>query len=106
MKSTVICMIATFSLTLGGAALAADMPAFAKNKCGVCHAIDKKLVGPSYNDISAKYKGNAGAVDAIIANVTKGGAFGWKIGKMPPKGAGASDAEIKEMANYIVSLAK
>jgi cytochrome c len=106
MKSIISCTIITFSLTIAGSAFAADMPPFAKAKCGVCHTVEKKLVGPSYNDISAKYKGNPDAVNKIVASVTKGGDFGWKLGKMPPKGAGANDAEIKTMAEYIVSLAK
>ncbi len=91
---------------VAGSALAVDMPASGKAKCGACHAVDKKLVGPAYNDVSAKYKGNKDAVSTMIANVTKGGAFGWKLGVMPPKGMGATDAEIKEMAEFIAGLAK
>ena len=42
----------------------------------------------------------------LAANITKGGAFGWKITNMPPRGMGANDAEIKAMAEYIAGLAK
>ncbi len=91
---------------VAGSALAADMPAEGKAKCGACHAIDKKVVGPAFNDIAAKYKGDKDAVSKMIANITKGGEFGYKLGKMPPKGLGANDAEIKIMAEFIAGLAK
>lgn len=106
MKFGILSMIATVSLFIAGSTLAADMPAFGKAKCGTCHAIDKKVIGPSYNEIAAKYKGNADAVAKLTANITSGGAFGWKMGKMPPKGIGANEAEIKAMSEYIAGLAK
>jgi len=106
MKSVIVNMVAAATLVVAGSAMAADMPAVGKAKCGACHAIDKKLVGPSFNDISAKYKGDADGVSKMVANITKGGAFGWKIGVMIPKGMGATDVEIKSMAEYIAGLAK
>ena len=106
MKSIISCVIVAASITLAGSAFAADLPSFAKAKCGTCHAVDKKVVGPAYKDISAKYKGDKDAVSKMVANITKGGAFGWKLSAMPPKGLGASDAEIKTMAEYIAGLAQ
>ncbi len=101
-------MVATAYLVIAGPALAVDMPAVGKAKCGACHAVDKKLVGPSYIDVSAKYKGDKDAAGKIIANVTKGGMFGWKLGNqsMPPRGLAASDADIKTMAEFIIGLSK
>ncbi|NNM79694.1 MAG: c-type cytochrome [Gallionella sp.] len=106
MKSSIWGMITIASLIVAGTALAADMPAAGKAKCGVCHAVDKKSVGPSYMDISAKYKNDKDAASKIAASTTQGGSFGWKIGTMPPKGMGASDADIKLMSEYIAGLAK
>jgi len=106
MKSVITGMFVAASLMVAGTALAADMPAAGKAKCGACHEVDKKKMGPSYTDIAAKYKGDKDAVSKLEANITKGGAFDWKMGKMPPKGMGASDADIKAMAEYIASLAK
>jgi cytochrome c len=106
MKSIITCMIAATSLVFSGALMAAGMPATAKSKCMMCHALDKKVVGPSFMDISKKYKGDPGAVAKLAANITKGGAFGWKMTNMPPRGMGANDAEIKAMAEYIAGLAK
>jgi cytochrome c len=106
MKSTILGMIAIASLVIAGSSLAAAMPAAGKAKCGTCHAVDKKVIGPSYMDISAKYKGEKDAAAKIAANVTKGGSFGWKMGVMPSKGMAANDAEIKSMSEYIAGLAK
>ena len=99
-------MVATAGLIIAGSALAADMPATGKAKCGACHAVDKKVVGPAFTDVAAKYKGDHEAVSKITASITKGGEFGWKLGKMPAKGMGADDAQIKEMAEFIAGLAK
>lgn len=106
MKSNILSMVAMVGLVIAGSSLAADMPAAGKAKCGTCHAIDKKVIGPSYMDISAKYKGDKDAAAKIAANVTKGGSFGWKMGVMPSKGMAANDAEIKSMSEYIAGLAK
>jgi cytochrome c len=103
MKSIVTGM-AVASLLLAGNALAVDMPKEGKAKCGACHAIDKKVIGPAWKDVAAKYAGKADAEQTLIANITKGGAFGWKLGMMPPKGAGAKDDEIKSLAKFIVEL--
>ena len=106
MKSLISCVIVKASLTLAGSTFAADLPAFAKAKCGTCHALDKKIIGPAYKDIGAKYKGDKDAASKMAANITKGGAFGWKLGAMPPKGLGASETEIKTMAEFIAGLAQ
>ncbi|MFA6970258.1 MAG: c-type cytochrome [Gallionella sp.] len=104
MKSIIVSMTVAAGLMVAGSAMAVDMPAVGKAKCGACHAIDKKVVGPSWNDVAKKYAGDKDAESKIAANVTKGGAFGWKFGTMPPKGMGASDAEIKELSKFIVGL--
>jgi cytochrome c len=104
MKSIILSMVAATGLIVAGASLAADMPAAAKAKCGACHTLDKKGVGPSYMDIAAKYKGDPEAASKIAAGTTKGGALGWKMGAMPPKGLGATDDEIKAIAAYIAGL--
>ncbi|MEW5903244.1 MAG: c-type cytochrome [Pseudomonadota bacterium] len=92
------------SLLIAGNASAADMPKEGKAKCGACHAVEKKIVGPSFMDVAAKYAGKADAEKTLVANITKGGAFGWKFGSMPPKGAGAKPEEIELMAKYILTL--
>ena len=81
--------------------------AAAKSKCFACHAIDRKILGPAWQDVATKYKGDRDAANKIASNITKGGMFGWNTGlKMPPKGLGANDAEIKSFAEFIAGLAK
>ena len=104
MKSIFISMTIAAGLMAGGSAMATDMPAAGKTRCGACHAIDKKMVGPAWNDVAKKYKGDPNAASKIAANITKGGEFGWKMSKMPPKGMGATDAEIKSLAEFIAGL--
>ena len=102
MKSIIVGVVA--GVMLAGNAMAVDMPADGKAKCGACHAIDVKKIGPSWKDIAAKYAGKADAEAIIAANITKGGAFGWKMGNMPPKGMGASEAQIQSLAKFIAGL--
>lgn len=103
MKSIVAGM-AVAGLLVAGNALAVDMPKEGKTKCGACHAIDRKMVGPAFKDVAAKYAGKADAEKTLIANITKGGAFGWKSGTMPARGLGAKDDEIQSLAKFILSL--
>ncbi|MGC2167316.1 MAG: c-type cytochrome [Gallionella sp.] len=106
MKAMMVSMVAVASIAFAGAAMAADMPAAGKTKCGACHALDKKGMGPSFKDIAAKYKGDKDAVGKMESAIAKGGAFGWNFPMaMPPKGMGATDDEIKAMAEYIAGLA-
>lgn len=106
MKSTILSMAAA-GLIMSGAAMAVDMPAVAKAKCGACHAIDKKVIGPAWMDVSKKYKGDAEASSKIVMSVISGGTFGWKTGtKMPARGLGANDAEIQNLAKFIAGLAE
>lgn len=104
MKQIFINMTVAAALMVAGSAMATDMPAVGKAKCGACHAIDKKVVGPAWIDVAKKYKGDANAASKIAANITKGGEFGWKMGKMLPKGMGATDAEIKSLSEFIAGL--
>lgn len=106
MKSSILSAVATASLVISGISLAVDMPAAGIKKCRTCHTIDSTGIAPSFMDISAKYKGDNDAVSKISASITNGGSFGWKKGKMPARGLGANDDEIKSMAEFIAGLAK
>lgn len=106
MNKLILSMTAASALTFAASAMAVDMPADGKAKCGACHAIDKKIVGPAWMEVSKKYKGDKDAASKIAANISKGGAFGWNMGKMPAKGLGATDAQIKSLSEFIAGLAK
>ncbi|MGA0608799.1 c-type cytochrome [Caldimonas sp. KR1-144] len=86
-------------------------PAFAnlelaqKKNCMACHAVDKKLVGPSYKDVAAKYAGQKDAVDKLSQKVIKGGSGVW--GQVPmPANAQVSEAEAKTLVTWILGGAK
>ena len=76
-----------------------------KNGCTACHAIDKKLIGPAYVDVAAKYKGDAGAAAKLAEKVKKGGSGVWGQVPMPPNPQ-VSDADLKTMITYILALKK
>jgi cytochrome c len=97
--------------TLIATSLLVSAPAFAskeiatKNACMGCHAVDKKLVGPAYKDIAAKYKGQADAVDKLVKKVKAGGSGVW--GPVPmPANAGISEADTKTVVQWILDGAK
>lgn len=79
-------------------ALADQALATAKN-CMACHAVDKKLVGPSFKDITKKYAGDASAADKLAAKIIKGGSGVW--GPVPmPANPQVSEADAKKLAAW------
>ena len=98
--------LAGLSLLATGTVQAQDGKALLqKSGCTACHAEDKKLVGPAYKDVAAKYKGDAGAAAKLAEKVKKGGQGVWGQVPMPPNTA-VSDADIKTLVAYILSLKK
>jgi cytochrome c len=88
------------SLVSGSALASADL-AKAKN-CLACHAADKKLVGPSYKDIAAKYAKDKDAVAKLAKKIREGGVGVW--GQIPmPANPQVSDAEAKTLATWIMA---
>jgi cytochrome c len=86
---------------LSAPALADQALATAKN-CMACHAVDKKLVGPSYKDVAAKYAGQKDAADKLAGKIMKGGSGVW--GPVPmPANPQVSDAEAKKLAAWVLS---
>ena len=80
-----------------------------KNACTGCHAVDKKLVGPAYNNGVKKYAGQKDAVAVLSDSIRKGGAGKW--GPMPvpmpmPAQPGLSDADVKTLATWILGSAR
>lgn len=83
-------------------------PAFAnaelaqKKNCMACHAVDKKLVGPSYKDVAAKYAGQNDAAATLATKVRKGGVGAW--GQIPmPANPQVSEAEAKQLVDWILT---
>jgi cytochrome c len=113
------------SASLASVAMAEEMPALAKKAgCTACHAIDKKIVGPPWMEVSKKYKGasemtatltdgtvaKGKPIDVLQEKVHKGGKGNWTAithgVPMPPYSPRVSDADIKTLVEFVLSLAK
>ena len=81
----------------------ANMDMAKKNACMACHAVDKKIVGPAFKDIAAKYAGDKTAVDRLAAKIQKGGAGVW--GPLPmPANTQVNEAEAKKLATWVLTI--
>jgi cytochrome c len=99
LAATAVATAATFAAT---PALASEDLAKAK-ACTACHAVDRKLVGPAYKDVAAKYKGDKGAEAKLVEKVKKGGVGVWGQVPMPPN-ANVKDEEAKTLVKWILGL--
>jgi cytochrome c5 len=77
-----------------------------KDGCAACHSVDKKIVGPSYQDVAAKYRGDKDALAKLVQKVKAGGSGVWGDVPMPPNAQIASDADIKALVSWILTLKK
>lgn len=102
MKKTLIATLAAMaSLMLATPALA-DLKLATEKNCMACHAVDKKLVGPSYKDVAAKYAGQKDAADKLASKIIKGGSGVW--GAIPmPANAQVNAAEAKTLASWVLT---
>jgi cytochrome c len=69
--------------------------------CMACHALDKKVVGPSYKDVATKYKGDAKAEAKLVKKVMEGGSGVWGAAFMPPN-ASLKDDEAKLLVKWVL----
>lgn len=95
--------VGVFAFLYSGIA-AADLELAKKSGCLACHSIDKKVVGPAWKDVAAKYKGNAGAKAALLDKVKKGGKGNWGPTPMPPYSPRVTDADIEKLVDFVLSL--
>lgn len=102
MKLSLVALVAG-ALVAGGAAAATPQELLTKSGCMACHQVDKKVVGPSYKDVSKKYKGDAGAAAKLADKVKKGGSGVWGQVPMPPNAA-VKDDDVKAMIQHILTL--
>ena len=89
-------------LTIGAPAFASQQLAKDKN-CLACHAADKKLVGPSYKDIAAKYKADKNAQAVLVKKVRDGGVGVW--GQIPmPANPQVNEQEAQALVKWVLSM--
>ena len=74
-----------------------------KKNCMACHAMDKKLIGPAYKDVAAKYAGQKDAADKLAQKIQKGGSGVWGAVPMPAN-TQVNDAEAKELAAWVLTV--
>lgn len=101
MKRVIMAMAASAALVAAGGVLADEKLAQA-NGCMTCHQIDKKVLGPSFKEIAAKYKADKGAEAALAAKVKAGGKGVWGEMIMPPN-AHVKDDDIKAIVKWIMA---
>jgi|ERR1043166_4672119 cytochrome c len=91
-------LLAIAGAVVSGWVNAADSAAdLLKSKgCLNCHATDQKKIGPAYKDVAAKYKDDKGAESKLVTAL--------KEGKGHPVKIAASDAELKSLVQYVLSL--
>jgi cytochrome c len=99
-------------LSAAAALTSVQTPAFANaalataKNCMACHAVDKKMVGPSYKDVAAKYAGNKDAAAMLAEKIQKGSTPGkgnW--GAIPmPANPQVSAAEAATLSAWVLSV--
>ncbi len=96
-------VVAAAAIGLFATAPAFASPELAKAKnCLACHTVDKKLVGPAYKEVAAKYAGQKDAADMLAAKIQKGGTGVWGKVPMPPNPQ-VNAEEAKTLATWVLS---
>jgi len=100
MKAALVALVSAGALMAGQVHASEDL---AKSKgCLACHAVDKKLVGPGYKEVAAKYKGDKTAADKLAAKIKAGGSGVWGQVPMPPNNVTPDEA--KKLAAWVLSI--
>jgi cytochrome c len=102
-KTLVACLFVSAGLLVSAGNALAQEALAKKYNCLACHAVDKKVVGPAYKDVAAKYKGDAGAEARLVAKVKNGGSGVWGPIPMPPNSS-VPDADVKALVKWVLSL--
>ena len=98
-----LAIIAAAAVLLAGQASASEALA-QKSGCLACHGVDKKVLGPAFKDVGAKYKGDKGAEAKLVAKVKAGGSGVWGPMPMPANSPQVKDEDIKSIVHWVLSL--
>lgn len=103
MKALFAIPAACAALLLPAAGMAQDASKLAQEKaCLACHSVDKKVVGPSYKDVAAKYRTDKTAEAKLVKKVREGGSGVWGQVPMPPN-PGVNEKEAQTLVKWILS---
>lgn len=94
-------LLAALGLASAAPALA-DLALATSKNCMSCHAVERRILGPSFKEVAAKYKDNKGAADMLATKIIKGGSGVW--GQVPmPANNQVSEADAKKLAAWVLS---
>ncbi|MCZ8236713.1 MAG: c-type cytochrome [Inhella sp.] len=99
---TTLLSLAAASLSTFSAPAWADMALAQKKNCMACHAVDRKIVGPSFKEVATKYAKDKKAEALLAEKIVKGGKGVWGEMAMPPN-ANLSPAEAKALAKWVLA---
>ena len=99
-KSLIALSVAIGAVVASPAFASADLAQ--KKNCLACHSVDKKVIGPSYKEVAAKYAGQKDAADKLAQKITKGGSGVWGAVPMPANPQ-VSEAEAKQLAAWVLT---
>ena len=94
--------VAILALALAATGAYANQELAQKKNCMACHALDKKVVGPAYKDVAAKYAKDKDAVKKLSEKIIKGGSGVWGPVPMPPNAV--SPAEAETLAKWVLTV--
>ncbi len=98
-------LLAAIAMASLSAPALANLALAQKNACVACHAVDKKLLGPAYQEVAKKYAGQKDAENTLAESIRKGGTGKW--GQIPmPAQPNLSEADAKALARWILDGAK
>jgi cytochrome c len=109
MMSRWLCVTAAAAFTMWAGSASADLELAKKSGCLACHSVEKKVVGPAWQDVANKYKGQD-VKATLVAKIKAGGKGNWTEVTggvpMPPYSPRVADADIEKLVDFVLSLAK
>ncbi len=102
MKPLIRSLLLCAATVAASSAAHADLALAQKKNCMACHAVDKKVLGPAYKDVAAKYAKDKKAADMLADKIVKGGKGAWGEVPMPPNPQVSAD-EAKKLAAWILA---
>lgn len=102
MKRVLLSAALGLGLVVLAAPASADLALATSKNCMSCHAVERKVLGPSFKDVAAKYKDDKGAVDTLANKIMKGGSGVWGPVPMPANNQ-VSEADARKLAAWVLS---
>ncbi len=108
MKAPAWALATGAALMFAAAPAPADMDLARASGCLACHALEAKIVGPSWKDVNARYAGQPGAREMLIDKIKLGGRGNWTDVTggvpMPPYSPRVSDEDIARLVDFVLGL--